>query len=141
MGGIKVMKSFVCLAVSALAFAVASGPAYAQDPLLGRVYAFHSTAQSGCPALDWHLVTEGNGQLTGMISWNNMQDMARATGTYNLSDKTFQLTAKETSGQQRTATINGHIRADGWLIADITGPNVTCKEVTVPWYPAPGRVP
>jgi hypothetical protein len=62
---------------------------------IGRIYTFHSTAQGICPALDWHLVAQSDGVLSGMISWNDMQDMARATGTYNLQSRAFQLTAKE----------------------------------------------
>jgi hypothetical protein len=56
-----------------------------------------------------------------MISWNNMQDMAHATGTYNLQARTFKMTAKETSGQGRTATIDGTIRSDRWLVANTLG--------------------
>jgi hypothetical protein len=74
-----------------------------------------------------------------MISWDNMQAMARATGTYNLQSKTFQMTANEVGGQGRTATVSGTIRPDGWLVANITGPNVNCKGVTVPWYTPTGR--
>jgi hypothetical protein len=48
----------------------------------GRVYAFHSGPQGGCPGLDWHIVAQGT-SLEGMIAWNNMKDMAHATGTVN----------------------------------------------------------
>jgi len=68
-----------------------------------------------------------------MISWNDMQDMARATGTYDMQSRTFQMTATEISGQGRTAMVNGTIRQDGWLIANITGPNVSCQGIVVPW--------
>ena len=64
----------------------------------GRIYAFHSQAHGICPAMDWHIVAEANGTLEGMISWNGMQDMARATGTYNAQAGTFQMTAKEVGG-------------------------------------------
>ena|SRR5215831_90458 len=104
-----------------------------QDPLMGKVYAFHSRARGGCPALDWHVVAQSNGVLSGMISWNDMQDMARATGTYDMQSRTFQMTATEISGQGRTAMVNGTIRQDGWLIANITGPNVSCQGIVVPW--------
>jgi hypothetical protein len=127
------MNAIQCLAASVLALIATDGLAHAQDSLGGRIYAFHSKAQSGCPALDWHLVTEGNGEMTGMISWNNMQDIARATGTYNLQAKTFKMTAKETGGQGRTATIDGTIRSDGWLVANISGQNVNCQKVILPW--------
>jgi hypothetical protein len=133
------MKSVRCVFVSALALAAASNLASAQDPLMGRVYSFHSSAQAGCPALDWHLVTQGNGTLVGMISWDNMQNMAHATGTYNLQQKTFQLTAKEQGGQGRTAAVNGSIRSDGWLVANISGPNVNCQGINIPWYTPTGR--
>jgi hypothetical protein len=127
------MNSFRYLAASVLALIAADGLAYAQDSLVGRTHAFHSSARSGCPALDWHLVTESNGEMSGMISWNNMQDIARATGTYNAQAKTFKMTAKETGGQGRTATIDGTIRPGGWLVANISGQNVNCQKVVVPW--------
>jgi hypothetical protein len=69
-----------------------------------------------------------------MISWNNMQDMARATGTLNPTAKTFQMTAVEQGGQGRTATITGSVEGNGYLMANIDGPNVKCTRITVPWY-------
>ena len=131
------MKSAMCLVVSALALTAASNFASAQDSLMGRVYSFHSTAQGSCPALDWHVVAQSNGMLSGMISWNDMQNMAHADGTYDMRSRTFQMTANEIGGQGRTATVTGTIRPDGWLIANITGPNVNCQGVTVPWYTQP----
>jgi hypothetical protein len=103
----------------------------------GRVYVFHSTAQSSCPALDWHVVLDANGALDGMIAWNNMQSMAHATGSVNAQTRTFQMTAQEVGGQHRTATVNGTVRQDGYLVANISGPNVSCQGVTVPWFTQP----
>jgi hypothetical protein len=37
----------------------------------GRVYVFHSTAQSSCPALDWHVVLTEDGTLDGVIAWKH----------------------------------------------------------------------
>jgi hypothetical protein len=68
-----------------------------------------------------------------MISWNDMQNMAHTDGTYDRQSMTFQMTANEIGGQGRTATVSGTIRPDGWLIANVTGPNVNCQGVTVPW--------
>ena len=45
----------------------------------GRIYVFHSTAQSSCPALDWHVVLDENGTLDGVIAWNSMQSLAHAS--------------------------------------------------------------
>jgi len=100
----------------------------------GSYYSFHSAAQGGCPALDWHVVVGQNGALSGMIAWNNMQSMAHAEGTVNQQARTFQMTAQEQGGQNRTATISGTIRNDGYLVANIQGPNVNCHGVTVPWF-------
>src|ERR1700719_1752877 len=47
----------------------------------GRVYVFHSTAQSSCPALDWHVVLTPDGTLDGVIAWNSMQSLAHASGS------------------------------------------------------------
>src|SRR6516225_835723 len=68
-----------------LAIAATCGVASAQALPAGRVYTFHSTPQGSCPALDWHVVVQSNGDLSGMIAWNNMQSMARATGTVNMA--------------------------------------------------------
>jgi hypothetical protein len=131
---------FRSLATGALALAATNSVSLAQDSLAGKVYAFHSPARGGCPPLDWHIVADTNGTLAGMISWNNMQDMAHATGTYNMQAKTFQMNAREVGGQQRSATITGEIRSDGWLIANLNGPNADCKRVAVPFLaPHPGN--
>ncbi len=122
------------IAAGAIALVAASGAAFAQVPE-GRVYVFHSTAQGGCPALDWHVVVGPNGTLSGMIAWNNMQSMAKATGTAR--NGKVQMTAKEVGGRQRTATVDGTIRQDGYFIVNITGPNIKCENISVPFYVAP----
>ena len=126
-------------AAGAMAMAATCSIGLAQSPPEGRVYSFHSGAQGGCPGLDWHVVAEGT-NLEGMIAWNNMKSMAHATGTLNPTARSFQMTAKEVGGQGRTATITGSVRADGWLIANIKGPNVNCQNVAVQWFtPAPNQ--
>ena len=69
------------IATSAIAITATCGVASAQGMPEGRVYTFHSTAQAGCPALDWHVVVGANGTLQGMIAWNDMKQMAHASGT------------------------------------------------------------
>ena len=76
------------IATSGIALVATCGVASAQNLPQGRLYAFHSGPQSGCPGLDWHIVADGN-NLNGMISWNNMQNMAHATGTLNPTARTF----------------------------------------------------
>ena len=130
------MQSTWSFAACALAVVTGwAGGASAQSFPPGRIYAFHSPAQGSCPSMDWHIVTEGNGTLNGMISWNGMQDMATATGTYSAQTGTFRMTAKEVGGQGRTATINGTADNNtGWLTANIQGANVKCQGVKVPWF-------
>ena len=120
-----------------LAIAATCGVASAQALPAGRVYTFHSTPQGSCPALDWHVVVQSNGGLSGMIAWNNMQQMARADGTVNMSARTFQMKAVEVGGQGRTADITGTVRQDGWLVANINGQDVACTGVTIPWGVTP----
>ena len=103
----------------------------------GRVYTFHSSAQSGCPGLDWHVVLTPDNMLDGMVAWNNWQSMAHATGTINPTAKTFQMTAEEVGGRHRTADISGTVRSDGYLVANITGPNVSCQGIMVGWSAPP----
>jgi hypothetical protein len=122
------------LTASALAIAATLGAASAQNPPAGRVYTFHSRAQGGCPALDWHVVAAGDGSLSGMIAWNDMKSMAKATGSINAQAKTFQMTATEVGGQAATANIDGSLRSDGYLVANVHAPNVTCTGIVVPWF-------
>jgi len=132
------MIKFATIVAGALASTMLCGSVSAQQAPVGRVYVFHSKAQASCPALDWHVVVAGNDTLTGMIAWDDMKAMARASGTVNMSAKTFQMTAKEVGGQGRTATIDGQVRSDGWLVANIKGPNINCQGINVPWFvPSP----
>jgi hypothetical protein len=131
------MRLLRSISASVLALAATFGVASAQDMPVGRVYTFHSSAQGGCPALDWHVVVGAGGTLSGMIAWNNMQSMARATGSVNGQARTFSMTAKEVGGKGRTATVSGTVGQNGWLNANIKGPNVNCENINVPWF-APG---
>jgi hypothetical protein len=132
------MKAVNRLIVGAVALAAASGSAWAQTtPPPGRIYVFHSTAQGGCPALDWHIVTGVNGALSGMIAWDDMKAMAKATGS--VSAGKVQMTATEVGGQGRTATVNGTVGSNGWFTVNITGPKVSCQGISVPFFvPAAG---
>ena len=124
------------LTVVALALAASLGVASAQVPE-GRLYAFHSGAQHSCPSLDWHVVVGPNNTLSGMISWDNMKSMAHATGTVNPTARTFSMHAQEVGGQGRSATIDGTVNQNGWLTANIKGPNVACTGVSVAWFTPP----
>lgn len=131
------MKLSKLAATTALGIAATCGVGFAQGLPEGRIYSFHSRAQGGCPALDWHVVASGDGSLDGMIAWNDMKQMARATGKVNMQSRTFQMSAKEVGGQGRTATVTGSVRQDGYLVANIKGPNVNCQNITVPWFQPP----
>jgi hypothetical protein len=68
--------------------------------------------------MDWHIVLQDGGVLTGMISWDNMQSIARVSGTVDQQTRKFQMTATEVGGKGRTATIDGTVnKQDGWLTA------------------------
>jgi hypothetical protein len=103
----------------------------------GRIYTFHSSAQAGCPGLDWHVVLTPDNMLDGMVAWNNWQSMAHATGSINPQARTFQMTAEELGGRHRTADISGTVRSDGYLVANVTGPNVSCQGIMVGWSAPP----
>ena len=130
------------LTVGALVLTASIGVASAQSSALppGRVYMFHSSAQGGCPSLDWHVVVGENNTLDGMIAWDNLNAMARASGTINPTARTFAMQAREVGGQGRSVTIDGTVRQDGWLVANIHGQNVSCTGIDVPWgTPPPPR--
>jgi hypothetical protein len=130
------MISMKMIAAGALAIAATCVVAAAQTVPEGRVYAFHSKVTGSCPVLDWHVVTGPNSTLTGMISWDEMKSMAKVNGSVG-ADRTFQMNATEVGGAGRTATVDGQVRPDGWLVANIKGPNVDCKGITVPFYVQP----
>ncbi len=101
----------------------------------GRLYAVHTRASGGCPAIDWHVVVRPGGVLEGWVAWNDMESMARVKGTAFASGQLvpFHMDAVETGGQGRTASIDGSIRPNGRLVANIKGPNVDCRGITVPF--------
>jgi len=122
------------MAASALALAATCGVASAQGLPEGRIYAFHSKAQAGCPALDWHLVVGANNTLSGMLAWDNMKNMATVSGSVNMATRTFQMAGKRVGGTGSGATITGTVEQSGWLVANIKGANVNCQGIKVPWY-------
>jgi hypothetical protein len=124
------------LATATIAIAIVGGTAVAQAPG-ERVFSFHSNATfSGCPNLDWHIVVAPDNSVTGLVGWQNMQVVARVTGTLNRQAKTFQLTAKEVGGD-RTATIDGNVISADHIVANIKGPGVECQKLDVwGWTPS-----
>jgi hypothetical protein len=132
------MLSAKLIGATALAIVAACGVASAQgtpagtDLPDGRIYAFHSNAKNGCRALDWHIVVGANNTLSGMISWDDMKSVAVASGSANPAKRTFHLNAKRAGASG--ATIDGRIRDDGWLLANIKGPNVDCRGLAVQWF-------
>ncbi len=128
------MKFSHFVATAGLALGVTYGTAMAQ-PTVGRIYVFHSTAQGGCPALDWHVVVGPNSTLSGMIAWNDMQSMAKATGS--VANGKVEMTATEVGGQGRTAKVDGTLRSDGWFTVNIKGPSIDCVGINIPYYVPP----
>ena len=130
------------IAAGLLALTAAAGVATAQKPPFklpaGRLYVFHSGPRSGCPGLDWYIVAEPGDALIGFIAWNNMQSLARAKGTLNRRAGTFEMTAHEVGGQDRTVSVTGTVSpTSGWLTADVQGQDVRCRGIKVPWFTPP----
>jgi hypothetical protein len=82
------------------------GVAVAQVPQ-GRIYVLHSPAAGACPSLDWHVVVEPNDILAGMIAWDDMKTMARATGKVDRPNHTFTMTAVEMGGRAEPPLLMG----------------------------------
>ena len=105
------------------------------------IYVLHSWATSTCPAMDWHVTldpTATGNNVSGIIGWGEgMQHIARVAGRINPNTRFFEMTATEVGGESRTAKIDGQLRLDGWLTADVTGDAFTCKSITVPYYVPP----
>lgn len=126
--------------VSVLATSATFGVALAQVGVASGLYVLHSSPAGGCPSLDWHIRAEWSPTLTnlsGIIGWDNMKHIARVSGTLDPNARTFEMTATEVGGEGLTAKINGQLRLDGWLTANIAGPNVNCTNVSIPYYVPP----
>jgi hypothetical protein len=102
-----------------------------------RVFVYNSQPIGQCPALDWHIVAGANNTLYGMIAWNSMQNIAKVTGSI-LPNRTFTISVVDVAGGRgQGATVTGRVRPDGWIIANINGPNIDCQGISVPWYVRP----
>jgi hypothetical protein len=127
-------KSLILSAV----FAIGTlGAASAQS---SGLYVLHAKATATCPALDWHViveVTSTGDNLSGVIGWDNMKHLANVSGTLNPNTRFFEMKATEVGGEGRTAKIDGQLRLDGWLTANIDGAGVKCTSVTIPYYVPP----
>jgi hypothetical protein len=137
----RVTKMVRLIAAGLLTLTAATGASPEQKPFrlpTGRLYVFHSGPRSGCPGVDWYIVAEAGDTLTGFIAWNNMQSLARATGTLNRRTSTFEMTAHEVGGQDRTVMVTGTVSpTSGWLTADVQGQDVSCRDIKVPWFIPP----
>ena len=133
---------FGTMAAGALSAGAMLNTAHAQGtlPAPGTLFVLHSTAQGACPALDWHVVVGESGTLSGILAWNDMKTVARLTGTTN-AEHQFSMTATEIGGEGKTATITGQRRPrDGYLMADVNGPGIACKEIEIPiFHPTSGN--
>lgn len=115
-----------------------AGSAGALDLLPGRVMSFHSEPSSGCPGLDWHIVVTANNQLKGMISWDDMHDIARVTGSAN-PDGRFHLVFPGMKGSGKGGSIEGQFPDyNGYLTAHVVGAGCPQQDVKVEWFRSPG---
>jgi hypothetical protein len=102
---------------------------------IDRMYAFNSAAQAGCPGMSWAVTLHPDGTLSGTITWNNEQSLARVTGRLDTRTGAFQMTANEIGGLGRSAIITGTVNpSDNWLVANVQAPNLTCQGIRVPWF-------
>lgn len=138
---VTMISARVCAAIAAgtLLSGAGLGTALAQsdNTAIGKLYSFHSRPSGDCPSLDWHVVVESNNTLSGFIATDDMKNVFRVSGSLGAGNK-FHLDGKEIGGSGRTGTVDGQVRTDGWLIANIgniTGPSPCSNHtVIVQWY-------
>jgi len=87
--------------------AVSCTPPDQQSGVRPGLYAFHTGQAGTCPGLDWHVTVEPNYAVTGLVSWDNNQHVAKIAGTISPQDGAFHANAQEVGGAGRTATISG----------------------------------
>ena len=115
-----------------------AGTAGALELTPGRILSFHSESSSGCPGLDWHIVVAANNQLKGMISWDDMHDIARVTGSAN-PDGRFHLVFPGMKGSGKGGSIEGQFPDyNGYLTAHVVGAGCPQQDVKVEWFRSPG---
>jgi hypothetical protein len=117
--------------------ALVVGSANAQQA--GRTWIFHSEPKNSCPGVDWDVTRVGN-DLRGVIGWDDMQHLATLEGTMVGNNGNFTLNVKEVVGGNRTATITGQVRKDGWLTVKLQGTDTGCdgQSVNIPIWRAMG---
>ena len=117
-----------------------AGTATALEPTRGELLSFHSEGYGECPDLDWHLVVGAQKQLTGLIAWDNMKNVARVSGSFNEEGK-FHLELQPMSGSGAKGSVEGQLpEYTGWLTASVTGAGCPHQQIQVQWqrYSAAG---
>jgi hypothetical protein len=113
------------------------GSVVAHAQQVGRTWVFHSDPKGACPGVDWDVTRVGN-ELRGVIGWDGMKHRATLDGAMVGKDGGFTLNVKEIVGGDRTGTITGQVRKDGWLFVKLQGTGTGCdgQDVTIPiWRP------
>ena len=70
--------------------------------------------------------TEGN--LDGIIAWDNMRSIALVRGHIAL-DQAFNVTAIEMGGAQHRTVVSGRLLSDGKMVADLNAPKIGCYRI------------
>jgi hypothetical protein len=114
-----------------------AGSAYAQK--VGQTWMLHSDPKGACPGVDWDVTRVGN-TVRGVIGWDSMQHLATLEGTMVGNNGNFTLNVKEVVGGDRTGTITGQVRKDGWLVVKLQGTGTGCdgQAVNIPIWRAMG---
>jgi hypothetical protein len=89
------------------------------------LYAFHTgPVVGGCPGLDWHITLDSHDALSGFVSWDRGQHIAKLDGSLQ-KDGSFKMAAQEVGGAGRSAEVQG--KAAGTNIAVvISGSGTAC---------------
>lgn len=115
-----------------------AGSAGALELTPGRTMGFHSEPSNGCPGLDWHIVVGAKNQLKGMLSWDDMHDVVRVSGSAD-QDGRFHLVFPPMKGSPSGGSIVGQFPDyNGWLTAHVVGAGCPQQDVHVEWFRAPG---
>ena len=112
----------------ALAASVLAAPRVNAAESMRALYDTSTEAQGACTGMDWHVVVAPDKTVSGVVGWDNMQHLAKLSGTVGQDGK-LNVTATE-QGSSKTEHVSG--TDDGTqLKVGINGTGTACDNTSL----------